>query len=110
MSRRVLAALESLVGGIRAALPQFESAPPLSVAPSAAADPAVVRKAASRIAALLSDADPSAGEFVEANRATLGVLFDVAGWSEFEGFVQNYAFADALSRLEHALDNKDWSR
>ena len=59
---------------------------------------------------MLSDADPSAGELVEANRATLGVLFDAAGWSEFEGLVQDYAFADAQAKLEHALDNKDWSR
>ena len=110
VGRRVRTALEPLVAGIRAALAEPISDPSPSVAPGAFADPAVVREAASRVVAMLSDADPSAGELVEANRATLGVLFDRAGWSEFEGLVQDYAFADAQAKLEHALDNKDWSR
>jgi hypothetical protein len=52
----------------------------------------------------LSDADPAAGEFVEANCGTLSPLFDAAGWSEFETLVQGYSFADAHARLARALE------
>ncbi len=109
-SRLVRVALEPVVASIRASLADSGSVPTQLMAPAAPVDPAVVRDAASRLVALLSDADPSAGDFIEANRGTLGVLFDTAGWSEFEGFVQGYAFADAQARLAHAIENKDWSR
>jgi hypothetical protein len=60
--------------------------------------------AAARLAALLADSDPGAGDFVDANRAVLSTLFDASGWAEFESLVHGYAFADAQSRLERALE------
>ena len=44
------------------------------------------------------------------NRDALRPLFDAAGWSEFDTLVQGYAFADAQSRLEHALETSAGSR
>jgi hypothetical protein len=52
---------------------------------------------------LLSDFDPSATDFVEANRAALHPLFAAAAWAQFEKLVQAYAFADAQTQLEQAL-------
>ncbi len=110
VSNRVRTALAPLVSEIRGALTEPNSELPAPATHGTPADSAVVRDAAAQVVALLSDGDPSAADFIEANRATLGVLFDAAGWSQFEGLVQNYAFADAQARLEHALDHKDWSR
>ena len=74
-----------------------------SVEPATPTSPAQSREAAARLAALLSDSDPAAGEFIEANGGALRPLFDAAGWSEFETLIQGYAFADAHARLARAL-------
>jgi len=61
------------------------------------------REVAGRLTTLLSDFDPGATDFVQANQAALRPLFGDAGWPEFEKLVQDYAFADAQMRLEQAL-------
>jgi signal transduction histidine kinase/CheY-like chemotaxis protein/HAMP domain-containing protein len=101
--QQVKAALEPLVTAVRIALgtPWGEAS---ASAPAAPATPARSREAAARLAALLSDSDPAAGEFVEANCGTLSPLFDAAGWLEFKTLVQGYAFADAHARLARALE------
>jgi signal transduction histidine kinase/CheY-like chemotaxis protein/CHASE3 domain sensor protein len=71
---------------------------------SAIADPARSMEAGARLRALLSDLDPGAGDFVDANRDALHPLFDAARWAEFEKLVHGYAFADAQARLEQALE------
>ena len=105
--QRVGVVLGPLTTGIRAAL---GAAPDVSApAPSAApVSPARSREAAAQLAVLLSDSDPAAGEFIDANRDALGPLFDAAGWSDFESLVQGYAFADARARLEHAVETSAW--
>jgi hypothetical protein len=102
--------LEPLTTGIRAALGTAGSDSSAPVPPAAPIDPARSLEAAAQLAALLSDADPAAGEFIEAHRDALRPLFDAAGWSEFDTLVQGYAFTDAQSRLEHALDTSAGSR
>ena len=54
----------SLATGVRAAVgtPGFEAS--ASVQPATPTSPARSREAASRLAALLSDSDPAAGEFI----------------------------------------------
>jgi len=74
------------------------------------ASPARSREAAVQLAALLSDADPAAGEYIDVNRVALSPLFDAAGWAEFETLVQGYAFAEAQTRLQHALATSAGSR
>ena len=108
--QRVGVVLEPLATGIRAALGPAGSDASAPVQPAAPTNPARSREAAAQLATLLSDSDPAAGEFVDANREALRPLFDAAGWSEFDTLVQGYAFADAQSRLEHALETSAGSR
>jgi two-component system sensor histidine kinase/response regulator len=100
--QEVAAALAPLVTGLRAVLGSTPSASP---EPSLAveANPARSREAAARLVMLLSDFDPGAADFVEANQTLLQPLFAAAAWPEFESLVQNYAFADAQAQLERAL-------
>jgi two-component system sensor histidine kinase/response regulator len=101
-TQEVAAALAPLVTELRAVLGSIAAAPP---EPSLAvqADPARSREAAARLVVLLSDLDPGAADFVEANHTLLQPLFAAAAWPEFESRVQNYAFADAQAQLERAL-------
>jgi len=108
--QRVGLVLEPLATGIRATLGTAGSDASAPAQPAAPTSPARSREATAKLAALLSDSDPAAGEFIEANRDALSPLFDAAGWSEFETLVQGYAFADAQSRLEHALKTSAGSR
>ena len=107
---RAVLVLEPLVTGIRVALGTAASDASAPVHPAAPTSPARSREAAAQLAALLSDSDPAAGEFIEANRGALSPLFDAAGWSELEALVQDYAFADAQARLAHALEAAAGSR
>jgi signal transduction histidine kinase/CheY-like chemotaxis protein/CHASE3 domain sensor protein len=108
--QRVGVVLEPLARGIKAALGTPGSDASAPVQPAAPANPARSREAAAQLSALLSDSDPAAGTFIDANRGALSPLFDEAGWSAFEALVQGYAFADAQARLAHALDSSAGSR
>jgi two-component system sensor histidine kinase/response regulator len=98
----VAAALAPLVAALRTALSSTPQAAP-EPSRAVALNPVQSREAAVRLAALLTDLDPGAADFVEANQALLQPLFAVGAWREFEILVQNYAFADAQARLEQAL-------
>ena len=109
--QRVGAVLEPLAAGIRAALGSRRvrrAQRPLNRRRRRIRRGPARRRRSSP--ALLSDSDPAAGEFVDAHRDALRPLFDAAGWSEFDTLVQGYAFADAQSRLEHALETSAGSR
>jgi HPt (histidine-containing phosphotransfer) domain-containing protein len=108
--QRVEVVLKPLAAGIRAALGAAGADASAPIHPAAPASPARSREAAAQLAALLSDSDPAAGEFIDAHRDALSRLFDAAGWSEFDALVQGYAFADAQARLEHALETSAGSR
>jgi PAS domain S-box-containing protein len=103
--RRVAAALDPLVAGLRAALGSGspQDATGAGAAAPAAADPAQSREAAARLARLLSESDPGAADFIEANRGALRPMFPGEAWAQFEGLVQGYAFSDAEARLGDAL-------
>jgi two-component system sensor histidine kinase/response regulator len=77
-----------------------DSAPPPPAA--TAVDPALTREAGARLTELLMDADPGAADFVAANRARLQPLFHGPAWTDLERLVRDYAFAEALERLERA--------
>jgi hypothetical protein len=83
------------------------SPPPETTTPSSnsspAADPAQTRAAAAQLTKLLSEFDPGAVEFIEANQAALRPLLPGDSWLQFEKLVQGYAFADAQTQLEEAL-------
>ncbi len=67
------------------------------------ADPAQVRSAATQMAKLLSEFDPGAVDFVEANHAALRSLFDAGTWAQFETQVRNYSFTEAQTQFEQAI-------
>ena len=104
--QQVAAALDPLVAELRAALGFARAETPGAVRDTAAggsrASRAKPRRAVDR---LLSEFDPGAADFIEANRAALRPLFADEAWREFEQLVQGYAFADAQAQLEQALDN-----
>ena len=65
-------------------------------------NPAQSREAAVQLARLLSESDPGAADFIEANHA-LRPLFAGGRWRRFEQLVQGYSFAEALAQLEEAM-------
>jgi HPt (histidine-containing phosphotransfer) domain-containing protein len=95
--------LDPLVLELRAMLGGLEPQPAPQPAPMPIANPAESRAAGERLVALLSESDPGAADFVEANRAALRPLFDDGAWTAFEKAVQDYGFSDALTELEQAL-------
>jgi two-component system, sensor histidine kinase and response regulator len=104
-NQQVAATLDPLVAQLKAAL--GASAPDSSTPTErpAPVDPTQSREAARRLVILLSECDPAAADFVEANRAALHHLFGKAAWPHFEKLVQGYGFAEAQIRLEQALNS-----
>jgi two-component system, sensor histidine kinase and response regulator len=103
--RQVAAALDPLLAQLRNLLPSPEPATPSPNSPPPA-DPAQARAAAAQLSKLLSEFDPGAVEFIEANQAVLHPLLPGDSWPQFEKLVQAYAFADAQAQLEQALNEK----
>ncbi len=103
--QQVTAALDPLVEQLKAALGSMAPETPAPTATPAAANPAQSREAATQLSKLLSEFDPGAADFIEANQAALRPLFAGDTWSQFEKLVQGYAFADAQAQLEQALKN-----
>jgi HPt (histidine-containing phosphotransfer) domain-containing protein len=97
----VASALDALLTQLRAALGAADAASPPPAAPPA--DPAKSRAAAAELARLLSDLDPGAEDFVEANEAVLRALLPGASWPEFVRLVRGYDFSGAQEKLESAL-------
>ena len=103
--QQVTTALDPLVEQLKAALGSIAPETPVPTAPPAAANPAQSREAATHLNKLLSEFDPGAADFIEANQAALRPLFAVDVWPKFEKLVQGYAFADAQAQLDQALKN-----
>jgi two-component system, sensor histidine kinase and response regulator len=66
-------------------------------------DPAQVRAAGEQLKKLISEFDPGAVEFIESNRPALQPLFPGPELEAFEKLVQGYAFSEAQTSLEAAL-------
>ena len=102
---QVAAALNPLVAQLHSALP---STAPGSPAPATSSlppvDPALAQAAGAQLMKLLSEFDPGGVEFIETNQAALRSLFKGDTWLPFEKLVQNYAFAEAQTQLEQALE------
>ncbi len=99
--QRVADVLDPIAAQLKATLIALPLEAPTQ--PAATATPEQSREAATQLLKLLSEFDPGAADFVEANRAALCSLFNNATWPEFEKQVQGYSFADAQARLELAL-------
>ena len=102
--QQVTATLDPLIAGLNAGLGST-GAQLVVAAPATMVDPAKAREAAAQLGKLLSEFDPGASDFIEANRPALQLLFADGTWSKFEKLVQSYSFADAQAQLEQALKN-----
>jgi len=99
---QVAAALDPLIAGLNAGLGS-PAAKPAAATPAPMVDPVKSRETAAQLSKLISEFDPGAADFIEANRAALQPLFHDGTWAEFEKLVQGYSFADAQAQLERAL-------
>jgi two-component system sensor histidine kinase/response regulator len=99
---RVSTELDPLIAALKVNMSSSETVTP-AASLQAAVDPDKAREAAAVLMKLLSEFDPAAAEFIEANRAALQPLFGGERWPQFEQLVQGYAFADAQVALEQAL-------
>jgi len=97
--RQAAAALEALTQRLRASLRSPEPAAP-SPAELPPVDPEQTRAAVAQLMILLSEFDPGAVEFIQANQAALRPLLPGEAWPQFEKLVQGYAFAEAKAQLE----------
>jgi hypothetical protein len=103
--QQIATALDPLLAQLRAAEGGAASvAQPSSAAPPAV-DPAQSREAAAQLSKLLSEFDPGAADFLEANQAALSPLFNGENWTPFTQLIQAYSFADAQAQLDQALRN-----
>jgi signal transduction histidine kinase/DNA-binding response OmpR family regulator/HPt (histidine-containing phosphotransfer) domain-containing protein/HAMP domain-containing protein len=103
--QQVADALEPLIARLKEAL---ASPPPEAPEPAAApmaVDPTQSRTAAEQLVRLLSEFDPGAADFIEANQSALRPLFAGDSWVQFTKLVQGYSFAEAQVPLEQALRN-----
>ena len=100
--RGVAEALDRLVRGLRAALEPAaaEGAQPPAALP---VEPRQSLEVATRLRTLLSQFDPGAVGFLEANHAALRPLFEADDWLRFERLISAYGFADAEAELEGAM-------
>jgi two-component system sensor histidine kinase/response regulator len=99
-------ALRAVVTRLRvyaAASDDAAAPPPASNAEAAAMADAPSMETAARLVSLLSDSDPTAEEFLSANRSAIRPLFAQDGWSHFERLVSGYDFAGAQEQLAQAL-------
>ncbi len=101
--QEVAVVLNSLVTQLRSALksPSPEASSP--VLTSTPVNLEQTRETAAQLNRLLSESDPGASDFIQANLMTLKPLFADGTWASFEKLVQDYAFTDAQSQLEQAL-------
>jgi two-component system sensor histidine kinase/response regulator len=103
--QQVAAVLDPLLAQLQAALGSPASDASAPTATLATVNRAQSREAAVQLIKLLSEFDPGAADFVEANRAALYPLFGTEAWAQFEKLVQGYAFADAQTQLEQAMNS-----
>ena len=108
--QQVAAALHPLVTELRTALNATADESPAQPATPPPADAAQSREAAAHLTVMLSEGDPGAADFVEANRAVLRPVVGAETWPEFEKLVQRYAFAEAQAHLEKALKSVPGAR
>jgi two-component system sensor histidine kinase/response regulator len=97
-TQKVAATLEPLVASLKAtsSVPAIDA----TTVPTPPASPAQAREATAQLSKLLTEFDPGAADFIEANRGVLQPLFGDGTWSDFEKLVQDYSFTDAQVMLE----------
>ena len=108
--QQVGAVLSPLVMGLRTVLNTTAAETPSQPTTPSPVDAAQSREAAVKLTTLLSELDPGAADFVEANHAALRPVIGAEAWPEFEKLVQRYDFAGAQAFLENALKSLPGAR
>jgi len=103
--QQVVAALDPLLARLQAAFSRTAAEAPAPAPAPASATPAQSREAAAQLTKLLSEFDPGAADFIEANGSALRPLFTSEAWTPFAELVRDYVFAEAQAQLEQALKN-----
>jgi two-component system sensor histidine kinase/response regulator len=104
---RLAAVLDPLVAQLQLALVELTPETPTAPKAGPPVDPAQARETAGQLIKLLSEFDPGAADFVEANQGALRSLFDGGeSWPQFQNLVQGYAFGEAQTRLEQAIQSR----
>jgi two-component system sensor histidine kinase/response regulator len=102
--RTVAAAeLDSLIVALRAALPPADEQSTAMDESPLRQNAIASRAAAASLATLLSASDPTAAEFLEANRRVLQPLMGDDRWGQFETRVRGYEFDEAQAQLAEAV-------
>jgi nitrogen fixation negative regulator NifL len=91
----LLAALQTTVTEPAPQSPAGATVPP--------ANPEQSREAVAQMKRLLSEFDPGAADYVDANQSALRPLFSGESWTRFEKLVRDYSFGDALAQLEETV-------
>ncbi|HSU52687.1 MAG TPA: response regulator, partial [Candidatus Dormibacteraeota bacterium] len=95
--------LAPLVGQLQGSLAPPLAATPVPTQSAATADPARSRAAAEQLLKLLSDFDPGASDYIEANQELLRGLFKRDAWEQLRKNAEAYAFAECQALAEEAL-------
>jgi len=61
------------------------------------------RELAAQLAKLLTEFDPGAADFIEANQGTLKSLFSAESWEQLTKQAQAYAFPECQALVEKAV-------
>ena len=97
--------LSPLIAELRAAL----SEPPVVTVPSDGGepvDPAMLRETVLRMTKYLGEFDPAAADCLASDISRFQALFDAAMLSQFEQYINNYAFAEAQALLDQAARDR----
>jgi HPt (histidine-containing phosphotransfer) domain-containing protein len=103
--QKLSSVLEPLMAELRTAFNSAESESGTRPPDAAPVSVLALRETAAELTRLLSDSDPAAVEFVQANRAALRGLLEEETCVKFEKLVESYAFADAEAQLAKAIKN-----
>ena len=98
---QLAAVVDPFLTRLRAAL----ATTPTAAAATPAVAPARTRVIAAQLKKLFAEFDTSAVTFAEENQASLRPAFDAATWEKFLRQTQQFAFADAQTLLDQALEH-----
>jgi HPt (histidine-containing phosphotransfer) domain-containing protein len=97
--------LHDFISRLNAALPPVMTVPPLATA-DVPLDSEGMKQAVQEMIGYLNNFDPAAEEYLEVNREAFRALLAEESFASFTQEVGEFAFADALARLEEAAKQK----
>jgi two-component system sensor histidine kinase/response regulator len=102
-TRHLEGALNPLVTDLRAALGSTTPGVTNNASSAGVVDIGHARELTAQLAKLLTEFDPGAADFIEANQVTLKALFSAESWEELTKQAQAYAFEECLALVQKAV-------